>query len=406
MAEHSKIMGGSSAERRINCTGSAALEAQMPPRQKTEWSMQGDALHAVMYRALDEGEHVIGERESYTDEDGDTILIGKDDLEARFWPAYSAIRALMAKWKVGEYDLELRHDHHKTAGADVFGTLDFVGRGTGPDGEPRVVIADFKFGQGVREHAKESFQLAHYATGLMDNDDPMMEGVSKLVFAVIQPWRGATDPDTITDEWETDTLWLDLYRSLERRSYLRIVNNQTSLKSGQWCQFCSARPICPEQNQNLEVFVRDADAAENQRSHLSTTKLAELLDKGARAVKQYEALVAHATQLAVSGENIPEHKLIESVGHRTWGDPAEAEATLVPKLGSEAYEPRKLRSPAQIEKAAKRLKVSVDIDGHVVRPSRGPRLVKDDHPGKTYKASTDVDMPFNVEPIKRKEKKQ
>ena len=45
---HSKIVGGSTAKRVINCPGSVALVQQMPPQVESKYAAEGTLLHACM----------------------------------------------------------------------------------------------------------------------------------------------------------------------------------------------------------------------------------------------------------------------------------------------------------------------------------------------------------------------
>lgn len=368
MMQHSDIIGGSSAERRIHCTGSMALEQQMPEEESSQHALEGTALHDIMYKALDNPDNALPERgKSYwwSGEEGH-VDFSADEMEARFWPAYEAVCELIERHKIEEYDLEVTHAHEKTCGPEVFGTLDFVG--WSQDGY--VVVADFKFGQGVKVYAQENTQLAFYAVGLWESGVRITD---KVVFVIIQPWYDES-VDTI-DEWETSMIWLEVYRQQERKAYLRIIQGDTSLKAGKWCKFCKAAPICPEQQQSLDVY---ALTSANGPEGMSAMKLAELLNLGEQAVAMHKKVVDYATKLGERGIEIPGYKVVESLGHRKFADPDLAERVAVQVVGSDAYQPKTLKSPAQLEKACKTRKVSFEpLESLIVRPSKGGRLVPD-----------------------------
>ena len=46
--QHSKIVGGSTAKRVINCPGSVALVAKMPPQVENKFMADGTALHSAV----------------------------------------------------------------------------------------------------------------------------------------------------------------------------------------------------------------------------------------------------------------------------------------------------------------------------------------------------------------------
>jgi hypothetical protein len=60
--QHSKVVGGSTAGRVLNCPGSVALVAKMPPQQGSKYAEEGTLLHACMEVLLDHAdlERVVG----------------------------------------------------------------------------------------------------------------------------------------------------------------------------------------------------------------------------------------------------------------------------------------------------------------------------------------------------------
>jgi hypothetical protein len=403
VAKHSNIIGGSTAWRRSQCTGSAALEAQYPEKEKTAWAREGDALHWLMYTTLD-AENITppvrGIPFTWVDpDDGVEVEISAETLDEKFFPALEAVLELIETHNIETYDLELRCEHTSTCDERVFGTLDFVGRSA--DGY--AVIIDFKFGSGVKAHARENYQLAFYTVGLWEEKDPLIQGVEKFVFAIVQPWRG--DEDAIIDEWETDMWWVENYRQQEAKTFLRIINNDVSLKAGEWCQFCRARPECPEQNNSLIAFSNDVPAKPSKT--MTVTELARLLDIGEQAVKQYAVLYEHAQDLAeTQGVQIPGWKCIESLGNRRYKDPEAAMRTAVNVIGSEAFKKAPL-SPKQMEAKFKKLKEDFScMQEHIERPSRGGKLVRDSNPAPEIATARDIELPMNVIPLQKPEERK
>ncbi len=50
--QHSKIVGGSTAKRVINCPGSVALVQQMPPQPSSKYAQEGTMLHDAISQVL------------------------------------------------------------------------------------------------------------------------------------------------------------------------------------------------------------------------------------------------------------------------------------------------------------------------------------------------------------------
>ena len=53
MANHSKVVGGSTAKRVIGCPGSVALCATMPPKPSSKYADEGTLLHDAIAQVLD-----------------------------------------------------------------------------------------------------------------------------------------------------------------------------------------------------------------------------------------------------------------------------------------------------------------------------------------------------------------
>ena len=59
---HSNIVGGSTAKRVINCPGSVALVAKMPPKPSSEYADKGTLLHNAISEVLSGRPDVIGSK--------------------------------------------------------------------------------------------------------------------------------------------------------------------------------------------------------------------------------------------------------------------------------------------------------------------------------------------------------
>ena len=53
MAQHSNIVGGSTAKRVIACPGSVALVQQVPPKPSSSYADEGTLLHTVISTILE-----------------------------------------------------------------------------------------------------------------------------------------------------------------------------------------------------------------------------------------------------------------------------------------------------------------------------------------------------------------
>lgn len=391
MTRHSEIMGGSSAERRIQCPGSAALEASMPRPEVSAEAREGTALHEIIVDILEDTRSPYDVEHGLvrvTHEDGIVTELSEDTLREKFWPAYDAVQHTMNKWDVLEYVCELESVHtHLDPKGRVFGTLDIAGRGRDPDTEePVCVIIELKFGSGVRVSPIENLQMGFYASGLIGDADEFADEVNKFVFVVVQPWH---DGET-TQHWVTDRAWIKNFDQAASNAVKRIDAKETALKVGRWCQFCKALPVCPAHEQAL---VQLASKKEVQLSNASAMDLARLLSEAEKVEKFIKALRKHAKEVAESGGQIPGYKLIEALGNRRWRDIGAAAIAAARAVGEDAWS-KKLKTPKQMRLTFGKHGADFSaLEKEIERPEKGTKLVSDSHDAAEVQIVEDIDIP-------------
>ncbi len=145
---HSKIVGGSTAKRVINCPGSVALVATMPQQEGSSYANEGSLLHEAIAIVMDTGcppEDMVGF-------EAHGLTLTDELLERKLKPAL----ALLADYDplaLMEFEVEQTVDFGEFL-PGVFGSSDVVGRLDG-----KAVILDWKFGDGVMVEAEESEQI-------------------------------------------------------------------------------------------------------------------------------------------------------------------------------------------------------------------------------------------------------
>ena len=117
---HSKIVGGSTAKRVMNCPGSVALCNAAPEKPTSSYAEEGTLLHEAIALYLDK----------------DIVPKLNDDLlESKFYPALE----LLDEVGIEEYVVEAEVNFGEYI-PDVFGSCDVLGR----VGD-RAVVLDWKF---------------------------------------------------------------------------------------------------------------------------------------------------------------------------------------------------------------------------------------------------------------------
>ena len=174
---HSDVIGGSSAERIMNCPGSKYLSEGIP-NKSSKYADEGTFLHSVIARILD------GEMKE--DEYGYTELgytYNADYHLEAIEPALEMFDKIAADFGDIDFYVENKCGFKDIEGA--FGTVDVMGTigQTGGYG----IILDWKFGSGVPVSAKDNYQLKFYMAAALDTHPDMFEGINDFLLVIIQP---------------------------------------------------------------------------------------------------------------------------------------------------------------------------------------------------------------------------
>ena len=173
MAEHSKIVGGSTADRVIACPGSVALVQRMPPQVENKYMAQGTMLHGCMEDLLAENGDM-----------GDIIAKHKldDDQADKLQFCLAALDEIDPDQKM-TFVQETQVGFAGVPELDgVFGHADLIGRLGG-----RVIVLDWKFGDGVMVEAEESAQGLFYAAAAKRTLAWAFDGAAEVEIVIVQP---------------------------------------------------------------------------------------------------------------------------------------------------------------------------------------------------------------------------
>ena len=354
---HSKIVGGSTAKRVINCPGSVALVATMPQQEGSSYANEGSLLHEAIAIVMDTGcapEDMVGF-------EAHGLTLTEELLERKLLPAL----ALLAEYDpqaTMEFEVEQTVDFGEFL-PGVFGSSDIVGRLEG-----KAVILDWKFGDGVMVEAEESEQLLFYAAAAMRTPSCAwaFKDVTEVECVIIQPPYLRTWTTTVERI-------LKFERELARAvSASRLPD--APIKSGDWCKWCTAKPVCPIKTGALDRMKRDA------MQTIDVDKLATYLAAAPEIEDFLAQCRALAHQMLENDVPVPGYKLVAKRATRHWADPATAQDALI-GLGLTKTDVTKteLLSVAQAEKVLKKHKIDLPSD-MVVAVSSGSTLAVDTDP--------------------------
>ena len=357
MAEHSNIVGGSSAKRVMACPGSVRLVQEAPPKPASSYAHEGTLLHNIMETLLTSN----AKPEDFLGAQVETAVLTQELIDEKIAPALRALDEIDPDGAL-EYAVE-----QKVGFGDllpgVFGSADLIGR-LGDRG----IVLDWKFGSGVAVEAEESPQGMFYTAAAMRTPATAwaFKDVREVEIIIVQPpqvKRWVTTPERIK-QFEAE-----LVLAVKRAS-----QPDAPLASGDHCRWCAAKPICPKMTGAVDRALKvqiDALPAAQISTYLKNADMLEEWIKDLRSL---------ALQMLESGAKLPEYKLVAKRAIRSWSDEEKAKVALFAYglTESEVME-SSVVSPAKAEKALKKRKLGLPED-LVVAISSGNTLASADDP--------------------------
>ena len=376
MSHHAKY-GGSTAGRTLNCAAWQQLSENMPKGPTSAAAELGTALHHVIEKCLLDCEL---DPYSFTGKTIEGVLITRDNITDKIYPALDEFEVLMDKYDIDQYWVEEWVEVNK----DVAGTADFIGLSR--DGLT-AVFADYKSGDGLMVYAEENAQGLFYAMCARYRIfKKLLENVKNIVIAIVQPSHRRAE---YLDIWDTTPAKLDAF-TLEHEAAVIVAERGDSEPCiGSWCAFCPAEATCPAKLKEVAKidFIPEDTALAEQLSEALV--IADKVESWVKAVRK----TAH--DMMGKGTEIKNFKLVEKRATRVWNDidAVEKKIKLARKIKvSDAYE-TKLRSPPQMEKVCHSLGIDwEDYDQFVSAVSSGTTLVSAHDPRQAIVISSTQKM--------------
>lgn len=361
----------SAAYRWMNCPGSVELSKKAPPQIESAAAREGTEAHECM-------EFIV---KRYSN------LEGAKATALNKWPVDMVEHAINSAHKLfslrpspsAKLLVETRVSL-KQVSSSLFGTLDYAW----VEDWGTLVVADYKYGAGhavmpIGFDGEPNPQLMYYAAALAHKYGYEFESVK---LAIIQPrvWQSDEDPLTVG---EVSVAALSEFETRVKKAVALAKQPNAPLKSGDHCQWCPAKSICPE---NSKVALAEAEVlfdietgleAAPEPFALTPQSLAKLLPAIEKLEIWIKAVKEHAQRMVEDGEKIKGYRLAPKRPQRVWSSDAEEKAKA--KFGESIYE-KKLLSPAQIDKrygvVGKKFTAA-----NSVAVSSGDKLVRDDGRG-------------------------
>lgn len=352
--QHSKIVGGSTAKRVINCPGSVALVAKMPPQPSSSYADEGTLLHDTIADILGG----VGAPEDYLGRKYNDIVLTEDLIDRKLRVALAALDEVDPETEM-DYAVESRVGFGDLL-PDVFGSTDLLGR----IGD-RAIVLDWKFGDGVPVAAEENPQLLFYAAAAMRTPETKwaFEGAKDVELIIVQP--------PSVKRWLTT---LDRVKAFEDQLVAAVkvaLKPDAPLAAGDHCKWCAAKPVCPVMTGAVDRALKE------QLDLMPLDQIGHYMNQ----LPQIEAFLKDLQQLAhwliEEGKTIPGWKLVNKRATRQWVD-AEKASDFMADNGIIVHE-LKIKSPAAVEKELKKAKKELP-DDLVVAVSSGSTLAPESDP--------------------------
>jgi hypothetical protein len=357
MASHSQIVGGSTAKRVMNCTGSVALCAKMPPQPSSKYADEGTLLHNIIAEVLEHDKKPT----DFLGTTYESITFTKALLEDKLYPALDLLNQVDPDCQM-DIAVETRVGFGDFL-SDVFGSTDLLGR----IGK-RAIVLDWKFGDGVAVEAEENPQLMFYAAAAMRTPEVqwVFEDCDEIECIIVQPpeiKRWTTTPERI--------------KKFEQELKMAVKLSQAKdapLKVGDHCRWCSAKPTCPLMtgavDRALALAVKDIDV----------NQISDYLNKADMLEQWVTDLRALTHTMLDAGAVVPGWKLVAKRATRQWVDEDQALVAMMNEgISEEELMVSKVISPAQAEKVLKKHGKPLPAD-QVVAVSSGSTLAPESDP--------------------------
>lgn len=343
--EHSP-KGASSAERWMNCPGSAVILKQLalPDSDEPEYRGLGIAAHEAAAKCMIEGIDAWEiEGQEFHGFPCDQNMVESVQMYLDY------CRSLMGDGVTVSIEEKIGgNDPEKRPHPDFYGRLDFSAYG-----RDFLDIVDYKHGEGIAVEAFDNPQLKYYAYGKLwdriHNHAVNVRSDRVVRLHIVQPRAYHNDgPIRVFETTAGEIIhWAEneLLPAMERAEF------ETDFQAGKWCRFCPAKLFCPLLQ---GVYGAAAKADSTMIANFGQKRMAMEYSM-LPAVKFYmKALEEECFRRANNGNTVPGTKLVPKQSRRTWRSGAEEEAKKL--FGAAAMEPPSIKSPAELEKLGPKAK--------------------------------------------------
>lgn len=271
-----------------------------------------------------------------------------------------------------------------------------------------LIIADYKYGQGVAVTAEENLQMAIYAVSLIQAELGLWSPYKTVTMAIYQPRVRQGDPITT---------WTLTYGELQQFVEEHVVTPSRDIEnkkvkfcaSPKVCQFCPADGFCGMEGYEPDFAytgkMRASDLLDDtplapvrkglparlmKPEALEQDVLTKLVLKKKEITKFMNDVEEYAESLLTQGKPVAGLKLVQGKGgHRNWRNEDEAKEILLAHLDREQVITEKLISPAQADQYEHDLPKEdwAAIKSLTHKPEGGPVIAAENDPRPVFGAN-------------------
>lgn len=370
--EHA-LLGGSTAERWSNCTGSVFLSKDLPPEAPSAAAEEGTKAHELAEIALTD---FLEHKETGSDPSVRLDLAASNydplmvdcalDYRNAIWE-----KVLLSSVTGKAYGLEEKFEWDKKL--QIYGFVDFWCIYISERAERLGVVVDYKYGYTYVD-VKKNGQLAFYASAMRRWARKHGKELDKVRAVIFQPRsQGEAYRETVFTAKQ-----LDAWDKKFERAVLQIYSTGRPLyKVGSWCRFCPAQGICPKYGKELSKktalqFIDPEKIELPAIPHVSDEVLAKVITHADELESFISACKAYAINRHLNGHPIAGLKVVLGSTRRKWLEDEKAIAESLIKLGVADPYQYKLKPLTMIEKVVGREKVAPFLTTTTPKPSIVP----------------------------------
>lgn len=373
--EHSEY-GASVAKRIIHCPGSVNLCRNII-RKTTTYADEGTSAHNI-------GEYCLREGITAADFKDDIDVLTKIQPDHLKQYVNANMIAKVNMYLSVVYDCVRNTKNEAILHVEKSFNLNWVSEGMFGTNDAcvidkgrKITVFDLKYGSGVGVEVINNPQLLYYAAGAVGEKNE--HEVEEVEIAIVQPNYDHPDGWARSQVISIDDLYNWVYTVLKPAVESAKCDDATLLPGG-WCKdtFCPALGQCPALFEKTKELAKLDFANEVSQPkapvNMTDDELAKVMDFKGLITKWLTEVETTLTNRLIEGKEVNGYKLVKKKGNRRWVDEEKTIQLLEMIYGDKVYAPKKIKSPAQMEKV---VCDKSELNGLWEKPENGFSLAKD-----------------------------